>query len=105
MMMQMEEFNSFANFCGCFHEDWPVDHASADDVLNFYVSMESTKEVSLANREITILLNRFPSEPELRAAVFGFGCSYDAEADGWAGCRQWLGHVRRVLSDAIGADG
>lgn len=101
-MGYFDRFHSLSNFCGFFHEDWPVDHSSADDVLRFYISWVTAEDITNTARDINNIIIEINDDDELnRAIVFKLHCSYDAKSDGWSGCREWLEHVRDVLSDAI----
>jgi hypothetical protein len=79
---------------GYFHQDWPMEAQSADEILNRYAAHESADLRSAVVAEIAELLRT--DECTLSAVLRESGFSYDPSAEGM-GVREWLRKVQAVL--------
>lgn len=86
-MAHFDRFRSLSNFCGFFHEDWPVDHSNADDVLRFYISWVTADDIANTIHDINSIIAETKDDDELNhVIVFKLHCSYDAKSDGLNMC-------------------
>jgi hypothetical protein len=82
-------------FGGSFHQDWTLDHETADDVVQAFVAEATPHERLMVARALKDLLD-LPDE-SLGEAIFALGAYYDPTADGLT-VRQWLESlVRNIL--------
>lgn len=95
-MMNRHEFTYLENFlAGYFHEDWTLEAAEPDDIIeNFVCESGSDGEFMRIADDIDAYLNGKAganiSEDDL---VREFGCYYAPSSDGLSS-RDWLIHVR-----------
>ncbi|MCF5099080.1 hypothetical protein GIW58_30615, partial [Pseudomonas gessardii] len=77
-------------FAGYFNQDWPDDHASADDVISNFISDSSEKTLMQVNIELRELLLSDRTEQELQNYLFfEIGCNYYYPYE-WKSGKDWL---------------
>lgn len=89
----MSELPTLRNlFSAYFHQDWPLDHASPDAVIDDYRTGEAPVHVRQALQELEALLAQPLDDAALGARVHALGCEYDPTRDAvtW---RAWLQSV------------
>lgn len=93
----MSEFPALDNFLAAyFHQDWMLDHDTADAVVDDYARGESEATVARLRDELDALLARDPDEAGLATLLRDNGCEFDPTRDG-IGYRDWLRAVRERL--------
>lgn len=88
----------FQFFAGYFHEDWPVDAGTPDDVISSFIAEHRGTRSPLRIAElIEALVAETPDEREIERLLFDeFGCYYVPASDGQS-ARGWLSHVSQLL--------
>lgn len=93
----MSDFPTLQNFFSAyFHQDWALEHDSADRVVEAWRDGEDAGYIARARDELDRLLARDLDDAALGAAVRGLGSEYDPTRDG-TGWRDWLVSVQRRL--------
>lgn len=93
----MSDFPTLQNFFSAyFHQDWSVEHDSADAVVDAWREGESDEYIARARDELDRLLARDLDDEALGAAVRTLGSEYDPTREG-GGWRDWLTSVQRRL--------
>lgn len=83
----------FQFFAGYFHEDWPVDAATADDVVETFMGTHARDECLKLAQLIDAFAATTPDDQALEHALFtDLGCYYVPAADGRS-VRDWLQHL------------
>lgn len=85
-------------FAAYFHQDWAVDHATPDAVIDYYRSSEDSAQVARAQAEAESLLGEDLDEAALGARMTALGCEYDPTRDG----QTWRGWLQRVAQRLAG---
>jgi hypothetical protein len=84
-------------FSSYFHQDWPLEADTPNDVANNYRSSEPPASVEAVSSEISKLLEMPIAEPDLETFVFEeLGCYYDPSTDNLT-IREWLESVKQSL--------
>lgn len=92
------KYPGLSHFFGAyFHEDWNLDHASANDVIELFLSECNREDVARIVQEITQLEGSSPTEEVLRESIFSLGSYYDVTADNVT-FKEWIGRVRKRFS-------
>ena len=100
--MFRDQMRELSRLCGYFHQDWVLDHANADAVLDFCLEQEARADVERANAELSQLLGLGLKEEELRPVLLDdLGCEYEYTAGGWPSARAWLEHVQARLVERL----
>jgi hypothetical protein len=74
---------------GYLHEDFMIVHGSAWGAVEDYAH-DQVEFAPQLHGQIADLLEAFPSESSLEAAVSSLGLNYLPAADGWTSYRSWL---------------
>ena len=92
----MNQLRSFMS--GYFHEDWPIEASSADEVLHAYLARHPSRtEVLEVETQIRAYVATKASDEELeRCLLSELGCYYLPSSEGRK-ARDWLLHVIDVL--------
>ena len=91
----MSDFPALENFLAAyFHQDWALEHATPDAVVDYYRDSESTEQVAATRDDLARLLAREPDEEALGAAARRLGSEYDPTRDGGS----WRGWLDAVLA-------
>ena len=94
----MSNYPGLQNFFSAyFHQDWAMEHESAEAVTEYYRDSEGDALVAQTREELVALLSREDDEDELAARVRGLGCEYDPSAEG-SSYREWLTSIAARLS-------
>lgn len=93
----MRDYPTLENlFAAYFHQDWAVEHGSADEVIAYYRRSETPEQVARAGGEAEALLGEGLDEATLGARISALGSEYDPTRDG-ATWRGWLQRLARAL--------
>lgn len=79
-------------FAAYFHQDWAMEHDSAEAVVTYYRDSESPDQVARAQAEAEALLSEQLDEAALGARIGALGSEYDPTRDG----ATWRGWLQRV---------
>ena len=91
------ELRRLANFLGAyFHQDWALDAASADEVIEGFVRDDGPDRARELAAEIERLLATETSERALEESLRKMGCYYCFKSDGLS-ASEWLRRVRAKL--------
>ncbi|MET0327375.1 MAG: contact-dependent growth inhibition system immunity protein [Luteimonas sp.] len=82
-------------FAAYFHQDWAMEHDSADAVVAYYRDSEARDQVSRAQAEAEALLGEPLDESALGARIAALGSEYDPTRDG----ATWRGWLQRLASE------
>lgn len=89
-------------FAAYFHEDWPVEARSPDDVLSRFIRQTPTDELRQLSRNVMAFVEDHSSEDELDEALFKeLGCYFSPRLAG-VSVKQWLMDVASTLARPIG---
>ena len=94
---QRERLHQF--FAGYFHEDWPLEADSPDEVVSAFVRQpEAGRDLGELSGSIVAFVEDHPNDDELDAALFKeLGCYYSPRAGGIS-TRSWLLGVAAKLT-------
>lgn len=97
----MSDYPTLQNlFSGYFHQDWSLEHDSADAVVDAWRESEDAGYLANARQELDRLLARDLDDAALGAAVRHLGSEYDPTRDpsrGDGGWRDWLVSIQQRL--------
>ena len=93
----MTEPDLFQFFAGEFHEDWSLEAATADEVVEAFTTTHSQDERMRLAQRMDAFAAGIPDDQALAHALFNdLGCYYDPSADGQS-ARAWLERVAERL--------
>ena len=99
MNNQLTELQHF--FGGYFNQDWPEDHASADEVIDTFL-LESSKDLILTVRnEILDLIASYTNESEFQENLLHEQYCFYYYPYQWATGPLWLEHVIRKFDNYL----
>ena len=87
-------------FAAYFHQDWAMEHDTADEVIVHYRQSESPEQVSRARGEAEALLGEGLDEATLGQRISALGSEYDPTREG----ATWRGWLQRVAGALGGPD-
>lgn len=95
--------NQFPNltqfFSSYFHQDWPLEASSANEVVENYRHSESPESVESALAELNKLLEMSIAPADLEIFLLEeLGCYYNPEADNQT-VTEWLEWVQKSLNN------
>lgn len=94
----MSGFPALQNFLSAyFHQDWAVEHDTAQAVVDYYTEGESPQQVAQLRAELERLLEEDLDEDDLAQQVQALGSEYDPSADG-GNYRDWLRGIAEQLA-------
>ncbi len=93
----MSDYPTLQNFFSAyFHQDWMMEHDSAEAVVDAWREGESDEYIARARDELDRLLARDYDEAALGEEVRRLGSEYDPTREGTA-WRDWLTGIQRRL--------
>ncbi|MBA2926213.1 hypothetical protein G9Q84_25400 [Pseudomonas sp. P7] len=99
MNNQLTELQQF--FGGYFNQDWPEDHASADEVIDTFL-LESSKDLIFTVRnEILDLIASYTNESEFQENLLHEQYCFYYYPYQWATGPLWLEHVIRKFDNYL----
>ena len=93
----MTHYAALENFLAAyFHQDWAMEHATPDAVVDYYRGAESAEQIAATRDDIERLLAAATDEAALASAARAAGCEYDPTREGgtW---RSWFESVASHL--------
>ncbi|HAT14602.1 MAG TPA: hypothetical protein DCS91_14470 [Microcoleaceae bacterium UBA11344] len=96
--------NQFPNltqfFSSYFHQDWPLEASSANEVVENYRHSESPESIEAALAELNKLLEMSIAPADLETFILEeLGCYYNPEADNQT-VTEWLHSVQHSLKNS-----
>lgn len=93
----MSNYPTLENFFAAyFHQDWAMEQATPDAVVDGYRAGETPEQVARARADAGTLLAEGLDDAALGARIRAMGCEYDPTRDGMA-WGDWLHGVARRL--------
>lgn len=90
MTASMQDFPALENFFSAyFHQDWAVEHGSADAVLSYFLDQEDDAEIANVRDDLARLAALDLDDATLAARFRALGSEYDPTRDG-VSPRAWL---------------
>ena len=86
-------------FGGYFHEDWPLEAASWEEVVEIFLKAVDRDTLVSVRDELDRLRSHAPDEESIGNALFELGCCY-APSGGGLTSNEWLDLVQRRLANA-----
>jgi hypothetical protein len=88
-------------FGAYFHQDWLMEHDTADQVIDDFLK-SSDKEILISVRsELQTLISRGLNEMDLRALFLKELKCYYCYWNEWASGEVWLRHIERKLNEKL----
>jgi phenylalanyl-tRNA synthetase beta subunit len=86
-------------FSSYFHQDWPLEANSPNEVVENYRNSESPESIEGALAELNKLLEMPIAQPDLETFILEeLGCYYNPEASNQT-VKQWLHSVQQSLKN------
>ncbi len=89
--------NLFQFFASYFHEDWDLDHSTADEVVDCFIYENPKNVVIQVLEELSELQISYPNEDDLKDRIFALGCYYIPHVT----FNEWITHLKIVFSRAV----
>jgi len=98
-----KDFPEIRDFFGAyFHQDWPVEHDTADQVIDEFLDASNNEILIQTSHELKTLLSKDLSETELRAYLLKELKCYYCYWNEWISGKAWLcvieGKLNRKLA-------
>ena len=90
---------------GVFHQDWRLDHDSAEDVLVEEVFSQPVEDRRAFLDELEDFLGEFTAEDGARAALRSTGTGFRARFDAGEDTLPWLRSLRYRLAASLASEG
>lgn len=93
----MSDTPALENFLSAwFHQDWSMEHDTADGVVEAYLGSEADAEIVAVRDDLARLAGEQLDEAALGARLRGLGSEYDPTRDGasWQG---WLDRLQAAF--------
>ncbi|MFP6833207.1 hypothetical protein PS619_03955 [Pseudomonas fluorescens] len=96
------DFPEAQDFFGAyFHQDWLVEHDTADQVIDEFLRTADKEVLVLVRSELRALINSKLSEMQLRAFFLKELHCYYCYWHEWASGEVWLRHLERKLNEHL----
>ncbi|MGF0242264.1 contact-dependent growth inhibition system immunity protein [Rhodococcus sp. IEGM1300] len=98
-----KEFPELHNFFGAyFHQDWTVEHQTAEQVVDAFLVDSSPEDLKLVWEELNALLDQRMGELDLRKYLLRELSCYYCYWNVWESGELWLRHIASKLVSKIG---
>ncbi|WP_460149149.1 contact-dependent growth inhibition system immunity protein [Pseudomonas sp. S3_E10] len=98
--MKQDYFELQQFLAGYFNQDWPEDHESANDVIDFFISEADADTINKVLIELDKLIACKKTEQELEDYLFKcIGCYYYYRNE-WKDGETWLRHIASTLKNS-----
>ncbi|MVV48763.1 hypothetical protein EJA72_10990 [Pseudomonas sp. PB120] len=91
MNKDLSELHDF--FGAYFHQDWMVEHGTAEQVIDVFLADSDPGELTLVREELNVLLDQRKGEVELREYLFKELSCYYCYWNEWKSGELWLRHI------------
>ncbi|QVW23802.1 hypothetical protein KJF94_28885 [Pseudomonas hormoni] len=96
------EFSELHDFFGAyFHQDWMVEHDSAEEVIDTFLADSDPEDLKLVRQELGFLLEQRKGEMELREYLLKELSCYYCYWNEWESGKAWLRHIAKKLGNDI----
>jgi hypothetical protein len=96
------DFAELHNFFGSyFHQDWTVEHETAEQVLDTFLTESHIDELMKVRSELNALLAQKQDEPILRDYLLRTLSCYYCYWISWESGESWLRHIAKRLNSRI----
>lgn len=96
------EFSELHDFFGAyFHQDWMVEHDSAEEVIDAFLADSDTEDLKLVRQELGFLLEQQKGEMELRDYLLKELSCYYCYWNEWKSGEAWLRYIAKKLGREI----
>lgn len=93
-----ERFPELGQLFGAYlHQDYDIEHGSVEDAIRDYRDESSSQERDEALRQIDVLLDAFPNDDDLYAALRKLGFTFAPQRDGET-ATAWLRRARTLIA-------
>ncbi|MEZ1318435.1 contact-dependent growth inhibition system immunity protein [Pseudomonas fluorescens] len=93
-----QEYPELHEFFGAyFHQDWTVEHDTAEQVIEYFSSHSDPADLTLVLQELGSLLKLRKSEMELRSYLLRELSCYYCYWNEWESGEVWLRHIASKL--------
>jgi len=97
-----EEFPELHDFFGAyFHQDWTVEHETAEQVIDAFLTESDQQILVIVQKEICRLIAKKKNELALREYLLKELSCYYCYWNTWGSGESWLLHIVRKLSDRL----
>ena len=97
-----KEFPELHQFLGAyFHQDWTVEHETAEQVIDAFLADSDSEDLVIVRREIGALLNLGKDEMELRDYLLKELSCYYCYWNAWGSGVAWMQHIAGRLADRL----
>ncbi|MDL5601634.1 contact-dependent growth inhibition system immunity protein [Bacillus subtilis] len=103
MNKDLPELHDF--FGAYFHQDWMMEHDSADLVLTSFLDEAGEAELILIRNELQTLINWGKNEAALRSYLLSELSCYYCYWNDWRSGEIWLLHIMSKLNEKIKPSG
>lgn len=94
----MSDTPALQNFLSAyFHQDWAMEHDSADAVVTYYLGSEADAEIVAVRDDLAAVSAEELEEDALASRFARLGCEYDPTRDG-ATWRGWLASLQAAFT-------
>ncbi|MBK5375092.1 hypothetical protein JFT81_10675 [Pseudomonas sp. TH43] len=90
-------------FGAYFHQDWLVEHDTADQVIEDFLRSSDKEILTLVSSELQTLISRELNEMDLRVLLLKELKCYYCYWNEWASGDVWLRHIESKLSENLTA--
>lgn len=96
------EFPELHEFFGAyFHQDWLVEHGTAEQVLDAFLSESASEDLILVQNELNTLIDQGMAESALRRYMLADLSCYYCYWFAWESGDVWLRHIASRLADRL----
>lgn len=95
MNRELPELHDF--FGAYFHQDWTVEHDSAEQVIDAFIADSGPEDLMLVRNELSFLLEQRKDEVELREYLLKEMSCYYCYWNAWESGELWLLHIAKKL--------
>ena len=97
------EFPELHDFFGAyFHQDWLVEHETAEQVLDSFLTESHVDDLMVVLKELNALLNQKKDEQVLREYLLKELSCYYCYWNAWPSGEAWLRHIASRLTKQLG---
>ncbi|MHC8365960.1 contact-dependent growth inhibition system immunity protein [Pseudomonas sp. ZT5P21] len=98
----IREFSELHDFFGAyFHQDWTIEHESAEQVIDAFLADSAIEDLMVVCQELDFLLAKRKGEVELREYLLKELSCYYCYWNEWESGEAWLRHIAKKLSREI----
>jgi hypothetical protein len=96
------EFPELQDFFGAyFHQDWTVEHETAEQVVDAFLADSDIEDLKVVRQELNVLLGQGKDELMLREYLLKELSCYYCYWNVWGSGESWLRHIASRLASHI----